>query len=388
MVSARGLALLWLHFAAVVGLRRMSNQQHWQQQGQRTAGESAKLSSRVQLQPLFSSPESSSPGFSSEPQPLQEVGRAENLHAADINVDVCVIGGGIAGTTISWLLQEREKLQVALIDPKVNKPGSWYPNYGEWRDEWEALSERLALPELRGCTTTEWEKTDCFFGGSFEVPMAARTTLARPYVRVDRIKMQALLRGRFDAAQGLAVEGKLSARQLGSENIFDGGLVHDSTGSTLQLDDGRVVRCSILIDASGLESRLVAKEKPFYARGSTQELPTGFQIAYGFIAHTDKLGPYDKAAMTLFDYRTDHLDGDEKRLQEACDKPTVIDLMSSSLFSIHNPPPFPPPPPRAYFFPLPQLCSSCTPCPCSSTPMARTASFSRRRLWWVVGLAG
>ena len=119
---------------------------------------------------------------------------------SDVNVDVAVIGGGIAGTTISWLLQEREGLQVALIDPKVNVPGAWYPNYGEWRDEWHALSERLKLPELKECTTTEWEWTDCFFGGSFDVPMEKRTTLQRPYVRVDRVKMQALLRGRFDKA--------------------------------------------------------------------------------------------------------------------------------------------------------------------------------------------
>lgn len=318
MLAARGLCFLWLHLVAVavVGLRAPTHD--------RLATWLAAPTSRLsRSQPLFSEPPGSAFRLVSRGVEGENL-RLTPATPGDINVDVCVIGGGIAGTTISWLLQERENLQVALIDPKVNKPGSWYPNYGEWRDEWEALSERLALPELRGCTTTEWEKTDCFFGGSFEVPMAARTTLARPYVRVDRIKMQALLRGRFDAAQGLAVEGKLSARQLGSENIFDGGLVHDSTGSTLQLDDGRVVRCSILIDASGLESRLVAKEKPFYARGSTEELPTGFQIAYGFIAHTDKLGPYDQAAMTLFDYRTDHLDGDGKRLQEACDKPTVI----------------------------------------------------------------
>ena len=243
---------------------------------------------------------------------------------ADITVDVAVIGGGIAGTTISWLLQERENLKVALIDPKVNTPGAWYPNYGEWRDEWHALSDRLALPELRACTTTEWDITDCFFGGSFDVPMNARTTLPRPYVRVDRVKMQALLRGRFTQAAGLPVEGKLSARHLASENLFDGALVHDAAGSTLRLDDGRVVRCSLLIDASGLESRLVSKEKPFYARGSTAELPMGFQIAYGFIAHTDSLGPYDAKAMTLFDYRTDHLDGQPQRdFDEACDKPTV-----------------------------------------------------------------
>jgi len=245
-----------------------------------------------------------------------------------VSVDVAVIGGGIAGTTISWLLQEREGLSVALIDPKVEVPGAWYPNYGEWRDEWHTLSDRLKLPELKECTTTEWEKTDCFFGGSFDVPMATRTTLPRPYVRVDRVKLQALMRERFNQAKGLPVASSLSATQIGSENLFDKCLVHDRNGSVLELDDGRSLRCKVLIDASGLESRLVSKEKPFHARGVNVELPTGFQIAYGFIAHVDSLGPYDAKAMTLFDYRTDHLEGQPSRVQvDAADRPTFMYAM-------------------------------------------------------------
>ena len=34
----------------------------------------------------------------------------------------------------------------------------------------------------------------------------------------------------------------------------------------------------VLIDASGLESRLVAREDPFLARGSDKQLPTGYQV--------------------------------------------------------------------------------------------------------------
>ena len=223
------------------------------------------------------------------------------------NVDVCVIGGGIAGSTISWLLQERENCTVALIDPRVNDPGTWYPNYGEWRDEWHTLSKRLNLPELKECTTTEWEKTDCFFGGSNDVPMTERTTLNRPYVRVDRIKMQKLLRSRFSAANGISIPSKLSSRRI-SNNIFDKGLIHHSDGSNITLDNGSKINCKVLIDTSGLESRLVHKELPYIARGSEKELPTGYQIAYGFIANVDNLGPYDIEAMTLFDYRFDCYD--------------------------------------------------------------------------------
>lgn len=184
----------------------------------------------------------------------------------NLNVDVAVIGGGIAGSSISWLLQEKENCTVALIDPRVDTPGTWYPNYGEWRAEWHHLSERLSLPELKDCTTTEWETTDCFFGGSFDIPKDERTTLARPYVRVDRIKMQALLRERFLSSGGLTVKSKLSASRI-SNNLFDNNLVHHSEGSTLTLSDGRVMNCKVLIDATGLESRLIGKEDPMLARG-------------------------------------------------------------------------------------------------------------------------
>lgn len=218
------------------------------------------------------------------------------------NVDVAVLGGGIAGTSISWLLQEQYKCNVALIDPRADERGTWYPNYGEWQDEWHALSDRLKLPELKQCTTTEWEITDCFFGGSFDIPANERLTLPRPYIRVDRIKMQALLRDRFAAAGGNSIKGKLSACRI-ADNLFTSGLIHTASGSTLTLEDGRVINCKVVIDATGLESQLVKRETPDKARWSEKSLPTGYQIAYGFIAHVDSLGPYDEKAMTLFDYR-------------------------------------------------------------------------------------
>lgn len=108
----------------------------------------------------------------------------------------------------------------------------WYPNYGEWRDEWHVLSDRMKLPELKACTTTEWEVTDCFFGGSHDMPIDERTRLPRPYVRVDRIKMQKLLKDGFSAAGGVSIPSKLSAKRIG-HNLFDTGLTHDAMGSTL-----------------------------------------------------------------------------------------------------------------------------------------------------------
>lgn len=190
-------------------------------------------------------------GFGLQTLSLKRTTLLLSAAANSIDVDVAIIGGGIAGSSISFLLQEREKLSVALIDPRVDTPGTWYPNYGEWRAEWHHLSDRLNLPELKECTTTEWEKTDCFFGGSFEIPKDERTTLERPYVRVDRIKMQALLRERFSVAGGVTVASKLSSSRI-SPNLFDKNLIHHAKGSTLTLDDGRTVNCKVLIDASGI----------------------------------------------------------------------------------------------------------------------------------------
>eukprot|EP01041_Mallomonas_annulata_P002169 gene2169-4220_t len=251
------------------------------------------------------------------------------ISMADYDVDVAVIGGGIGGTTISWVLQNKEKCKVALIDPNANNANtSWYPNYGEWRDEWHVLSERLDLPELKDCTTNEWEHTDCFFGGSFDIPADERLTLPRPYVRVDRIKMQSLMRGRLAQAGGVAIAAKLPAKRI-SNNLFESGIVHDANGSLLTLDNGQTIRCKTVIDATGAESRLIAHEDPVLARGSPLELKPGYQIAYGFIAIVDSLGPYDPLAMTLFDYRTTHYSSQET-LKQGEDKPTFMYTMPLS----------------------------------------------------------
>jgi NADPH-dependent 2,4-dienoyl-CoA reductase/sulfur reductase-like enzyme len=51
--------------------------------------------------------------------------KAELYMGETRKVDVVVIGGGIAGTAISWSLQEQKKLQVAVVDPRFNGQGTW-----------------------------------------------------------------------------------------------------------------------------------------------------------------------------------------------------------------------------------------------------------------------
>jgi hypothetical protein len=45
----------------------------------------------------------------------------------------------------------------------------------------------------------------------------------------------------------------------------------------------------VLIDATGLESRLVAREDPFLARGSDKHLPTGYQVLHCTALHCTAL---------------------------------------------------------------------------------------------------
>ena len=45
--------------------------------------------------------------------------------AADMSCDYAVIGAGPAGSVIAWLLAERGGLEVALVDPSIDRP---WPN--------------------------------------------------------------------------------------------------------------------------------------------------------------------------------------------------------------------------------------------------------------------
>ena len=238
------------------------------------------------------------------------------------DVDVAVIGGGPAAYTIAALLS-RQQHSVALIDPRPE--GSWPNNYGSWRIEWEALAKRLEMPELLDCVNTDWAITDCFFGGSFDTPFDERTRLDKPYLQVDRLKLKAALQAKHAEGGVRLVEGSVRASTV-APNLFDTDLVHDATGSTITVSPGgETVRTRVVVDATGFESRMVARE----AGGELwAELPPGYQIAYGMTVDvpSGSLGPYAAEAMTLFDYRTDHLEGTDM-LTDAEERPSFVYVM-------------------------------------------------------------
>ena len=84
-----------------------------------------------------------------------------------------------------------------------------------------------------------------------------------------------------------------------------------------------------MVDCTGHETDLVLRDT------RTRSDPPGYQIAYGCVVNVDetdvsdltRVGPYDKEAMTLFDYRTDHFSEGTREMDEAEKAPTFMYVM-------------------------------------------------------------
>jgi len=256
----------------------------------------------------------------------------------DYTCDVLVLGSGPAARSIASLLGANE-LKVVLADQ--NEQRDFPPNYGVWQDEWQAIVDAYATMgvALDGgnegrCVDRAWSVTDCYFGGSFDIPTGARMRLDRPYYRVDRFALRRSLIA-TNGGEGYyeTVRANHMSRAIGV-NMYEpvGSLSHDSQGSTIVLQkkngDPLVVRSKLIVDCTGHETRLVLKES------RDTSLKPGFQIAYGMLAEIDQasfrndgneIGPYDVEAMTLFDYRTDHYDtADEGTQEKVAKSPTFM----------------------------------------------------------------
>ena len=68
----------------------------------------------------------------------------------------------------------------------------------------------------------------------FDAPDDERLRLDRAYLKVDRIKLKAMLSRKHADANVQLVEGFVAAEAV-APNLFDGGLVHDKSGSTLTI---------------------------------------------------------------------------------------------------------------------------------------------------------
>ena len=266
-----------------------------------------------------------------------QLGASVSSSSFDEVCEVLVLGSGPAACSIASLLAT--KLNVVLADQTFDR--EWVPNYGVWKDEWQAVCQKYQTQfaiTLDGgkegsAIDREWPITDCFFGGSFDIPVDQRMRLDRPYCRVDKNALKESLT--TDSYRILKANHISEAIGI---NLYQpaGTMVHDAEGTTVQLQtsDGTIktVRTKLVIDCTGHESSLVLKDP----RGA-QHAP-GFQIAYGCMVDVEELtpgaitdtqiGPYNKNAMTLFDYRTDHYDdASEAQQTKLHDAPTFMYAM-------------------------------------------------------------
>lgn len=237
-----------------------------------------------------------------------------NGESYDDTCDVLVLGSGPAGSAMASLLGAGGELDVVMADQ--NYDSEWVPNYGVWKDEWQTVLDKYAEAGIKieggsagNSIDREWDVTDCYFGGSFDIPTENRMRLDRPYCRVDRFALKETLSKNFRVVKANHISEAIGV------NMYKpaGSLVHDDDGTTIKLqpkdsDELITMRAKIVIDTTGHETKLVMKD----TRG--QYTSPGFQIAYGAVLEVDEsrapdksqFGPYAKDAMTLFDYRTDH----------------------------------------------------------------------------------
>ena len=214
-----------------------------------------------------------------------------------VDVDVVVIGGGPAGYTAAALLAERSA-SVALIDLN-GADAPWPNNYGAWASEWDAVVDRLQMPELLDATLNRWQHTHCYLEDSSSRPPIS---LDAPYIQIDRSYLkQALKRRMLAGGATTIIRAKVAAEDI----------AHDLTGSSLRLSDGQHIRAKVLLDATGFESKLVTRQSAA-ASGWWRERTPYFQYAYGCVHEvaSSSRGGYDPDAMTLFDFRSCATEGE------------------------------------------------------------------------------
>ncbi|GIL80240.1 hypothetical protein Vretimale_17433 [Volvox reticuliferus] len=228
------------------------------------------------------------PGFSSGPYPVPEgpvshfyreterwpTEETVPLQQHDLDqqpyVDLIVAGAGPAGIAAAGRVAAAG-FSVCVIDPEPF--AHWPNNYGVWLDEFQAMG-------LEECLHVIWPKAKVWLNS---LPDGEKF-LDRPFARVDRPKMKRVLLERCAVAGVTFLHGKVA------------GCSHGEGSSEVQLTDGRKIRGSLVLDATGHSRRLVQYDRKF---------DPGFQGAYGIVAEVES-HPFDLDTMLFMDWRDDH----------------------------------------------------------------------------------
>lgn len=156
--------------------------------------------------------------------------------------DLCVVGAGPAGLSLAAACQDRG-LRVTLVGPGPTRP--WSHNYGLWLDD----VERFGLLEH---VAARWDRSEVVLHG-------ASVELGRGYVRLDNASLQASLLGRREL--GLIVR---------DDRVV--AIEHHDDRSAVVLAGGDSIAARLVVDASGHDSRFVAREPG---------VEPGLQVAWG-----------------------------------------------------------------------------------------------------------
>lgn len=203
--------------------------------------------------------------------------------------DLIVAGAGPAGLRLAEQVS-RYGIHVCCVDP--SPLFIWPNNYGAWIDELESL-------DLQDCFDKTWPMASVYLDDH------KTKYLDRAYGRVSRKELKLkLLNGcisngvKFHKAKVWKIE-------------------HQEFESSVFCSDGRELKASLVVDASGFTSPFIEYDKP---------RNHGYQIAHGILAEVEE-HPFDLDKMVLMDWRDSHL-GNEPYLRTENSKfPTFLYAM-------------------------------------------------------------
>ncbi|XP_062172435.1 capsanthin/capsorubin synthase, chromoplastic-like [Alnus glutinosa] len=204
--------------------------------------------------------------------------------------DVIIIGTGPAGLRLAEQLS-CYGIKVCCVDPL---PLSMWPNnYGVWVDEFQSLG-------LEDCFDKTWPMSCVYINEN------KTKYLNRPYGRVSRKKLKTKL-----------IERCVSSGVIKFHKAKVWKIEHKEFESSILCDDGKELKASLIVDASGFASTFTEYDKP---------RNHGYQIAHGILAEVDG-HPFDLDKMVLMDWRDSHL-GNEPYLRASNSRfPTFLYAM-------------------------------------------------------------